>query len=168
MEWFWTIGNKYEILVDLDLSKMSMKRLVHCKARLIGAIEDNTLPVEEYAFYESYSDLHLHLMIKCKEAIDPLMRLAWENRLCDDMHRNCLNMARFAANGKSWSLLISHERRIGWREPDYICYCNGKHKGEVMENCPIAKQLDCCLSSDFFGKPVYRDEKPILGQIVRV
>lgn len=160
---YWYVANELELFVDLDLKRHSLKRTLLARARLRGAMAKGVLQVEHFTFYDSVTPFHYHLMIKLKSPMAEPKRILWESRLCDDLFRNNMNTARLLETGRSWSLLISAVPREGyWREPDYVCECAGKHRAEVMANCPIAKSLDCVLSADHFGNTVYRADKILL------
>jgi len=165
--WYIADTEGHELFADLDLRHSKLKRLSIARARLYGAIEAGALDVEFFAFYASETAYHYHLMVRLRTPISAPHRLLWENRLCDDFHRNNMNTARLLATGRSWSLLITPNLRHSYpRAPDFTCSCPAKHKDRVMADCPIARQLDCVLSVDHFGRPIYREESIILGRPV--
>ncbi len=150
---FWWLMGPNELGCDLDLSKSGLERLLWVRARIRAAKTSGALKIERYWFFQSETQYHWHLMVKLRENLNPYDRLMWEARFMDSTTRMLLNFARLRKFGRSWSLLISPVERGGyWRPHDHACSCPGKHRGDVMKNCPVAKMLkDCTLNVEHFG-----------------
>ena len=167
-EWYWYVARPDELMVDLDHRAGPPRRALIARARLEGAIRAGKLAVADWWAYRSISPHHYHFMVALCEPMPALLRLFWEQRLCDDSFRSQMNLARLAILGRPWSLLISPEYRHGYhRPPDYVCRCPGKHKGEIMSSCPVSRRLgDACLDANHWGAPAYREGDIILGKQV--
>lgn len=159
MTWHWYVARSNELLIDLDHPAGGpLRRLHHFDARLRGAIHEKRLEVINYWIWHSTTPWHYQAAVRLSEPMEDLSRRMWEMRLADDGARALMNLARLVKQGDSKSLLISNRRRSDyWREPDYFCRCEGKHKPDVMLTCPVNDRLNCALDRGYFGKPIYSD-----------
>lgn len=164
--WFFYFRRRDEVFADLDLCEKSLTRLHKAHSKVLGAIQGQRLPVKSFAFYESATLFHYHLMMTLTKEIDELSLCVWESRFNDDTFRNQMNMARLVNTGRSYALLISPFKRAHFRDPDAVCYCVGKHQGAVMAQCPVARAqpAEFSLSADYFGRPFKADDRLVLNK----
>lgn len=155
---YWYVARPNELFLDIDNVSRSIK---HAKARLQGAIECKKLDALYVMQRESKTTNHLHAIVTLANPITDIERYVWEVILHGDIYRACSNIMRGINGIPSPDILISpwphfeinlsHPQR---RSHNAFCLCEGKHKKEVMENCPAAEDLRGTQRTvAFFGKP---------------
>lgn len=146
---FWYVSRINEIFVDTDNYSRSIK---HTASRLLGAIKCNRLDVLEIEQHPSSSADHIHTLITLKHSLSPIERYVWALILHSDIYRTASTIMRELNGVPAPDVFITPHRFN--RAPDDVCNCDGKHKGEVMQNCPAAiRQRGDDRVRGFFGLP---------------
>lgn len=146
----WYVAQDNEILVDMDKPTTS---LPHVEMRLRGALASQHIDVKRVELHRSFSESHVHMLITLEHFLDANERAIWALMFHSDIYRACNTLMRLSNCVTAADLLITPLAFI--RPPNYVCVCDGKHTGPVMESCPAAIALrGNDRTRSFFGRPI--------------
>lgn len=132
--------------MDVD----SKRQLFFSILRLRRAVMQKRLLVASWWLDVSRTKEHYHVVIVLEEPMGEIERTAWECFLCSDRDRVVWDLMRISRLGAKTGILIREKAFQGFREPDAICNCKGKHDNfEVRSKCPALRKLQ-------IGEPVSR------------
>ncbi|MCI0696581.1 hypothetical protein L0337_31835 [candidate division KSB1 bacterium] len=139
-EWFWYIRKPDELLLDLD----SPWRLHAAIAKLRRA--DKKLRIIKVWAYPSLSDGKWHVIVQYdpdENSYTQRQAILWAWWAGSDPIRALYSLTRCEYYLPAPDLLISPQKWQRFRrEPDFICHCPAKHKGEdACARCPVFRKL---------------------------
>lgn len=151
MTWYWYVEHPNELLVDLDKSEPARLRVI--QQRLEAAVRSRALRVRDAYLYPSEADGRYHLYVRLERRAHSMIRIAWSLRLGNDRNRCSRDILRAYDTGGAPPLLLEPGPLPGfYRNPDYICSCEGKHTLEMMKTCQIGRELRPGPSAEPFGE----------------
>jgi hypothetical protein len=177
---YWYIAHDDELLIDLDNCKQPLRstggRLTHGEVyfghRLMDAEQQGLVKLAGAWLVPSSTPGRYHAYVQLAQPMTLGQRLAWQSWLGGDWMRSRADFMR-RERGIEFPSILEEPAAIRqfYREADYVCACEGKHKSEdqaalpIEQQCEVWRKLRGASVWDLFGKWEKPENLPALPMV---